>query len=240
MANDNSKGIDNVIKGPWRTTKTITKAKTEKIAVDMLFVEDMAESVMIPMIHSFAENGLDIKKDEFVQEVGFMNEVVKSLVFRHLGYKHPMQDMIKTIMTDLNTEVQLLKKEVSDMKMIYSRLDKAIEKISDVSNSINRMLAVHEEKISQQEEAQIRSEQEINNDIKELHSRISTNNRELMALMSEQHKEQTDKMTKLEIELQGRVGVLEKYRWIIIGGAIVIGWILSKNFMPILHMMASN
>ena len=43
-------------------------------------------------------------------------------------------------MSDLNTEVQLLKKEVSDMKMIYSRLDKAIEKISDVSNSINRML----------------------------------------------------------------------------------------------------
>ena len=83
-------------------------------------------------------------------------------------------------MSDLNTEVQLLKKEVSDMKMIYSRLDKAIEKISDVSNSINRMLTVHEEKISQQEEVQIRTEQEINNDIKELHSRISTNNRELM------------------------------------------------------------
>ena len=99
MADNNSKGVNNVIKGPWRTTKTITKAKTEKIAVDMLFVEDMAESVMIPMIHSFAENGLDIKKDEFVQEVGFMNEVVKSLVFRHLGYKHPMQEMIKTIMT---------------------------------------------------------------------------------------------------------------------------------------------
>ena len=99
MGDDNIKGINNVIKGPWRTTKTITKAKTEKIAVDMLFVEDMAESVMIPMIHSFSENGLDIKKDEFVQEVGFMNEVVKSLVFRHLGYKHPMQQMIKTIMT---------------------------------------------------------------------------------------------------------------------------------------------
>ena len=99
MGDDNIKGVNNVIKGPWRTTKTITKAKTEKIAVDMLFVEDMAESVMIPMIHSFSENGLDIKKDEFVQEVGFMNEVVKSLVFRHLGYKHPMQQMIKTIMT---------------------------------------------------------------------------------------------------------------------------------------------
>ena len=131
-------------------------------------------------------------------------------------------------MSDLNTEVQLLKKEVSDMKMIYSRLDKAIEKISDVSNSINRMLAVHEEKISQQEEVQIRTEQEINNDIKELHSRISTNNRELMALMNAKHKEQKDNMTKLEIELQGRVGVLEKWRWIIIGGSIVAGFIIQK------------
>ena len=99
MADDSTKGVDNVIRGPWRTTKTITKAKSEKVAVDMLFVEDMAESVMIPMIQSFNENGLDIKNDTFVQEVGFMNEVVKSLVFRHLGYKHPMQDLIKNVMT---------------------------------------------------------------------------------------------------------------------------------------------
>ena len=98
MADDSTKGLSNVIKGPWRTTKTITKAKTEKIAIDMLFVEDMAESVMIPMIHSFSENGLDIKTDKFVQEVGFMNEVVKSLVFRHLGYNHPMQGLIESIM----------------------------------------------------------------------------------------------------------------------------------------------
>ena len=129
---------------------------------------------------------------------------------------------------DLHTEIELLKRDVSEMKLIYSRLDKAIEKISDVSNSINRMLAVHEEKISQQEEVQIRSEQEINNDIKELHSRISTNTRELMNLMSEQHKEQTEAMLKLKNELQNRVGVLEKWRWLIIGGSIVAGFIIQK------------
>ena len=98
MADDSTKGVDNVIRGPWRTTKTITKAKSEKVAIDMLFVEDMAEAVMIPMIQSFNENGLDIKNDAFVQEVGFMNEVVKSLVFRHLGYKHPMHELIKNVM----------------------------------------------------------------------------------------------------------------------------------------------
>ena len=136
--------------------------------------------------------------------------------------------MINTTMSDLNTEVQLLKKEVSDMKMIYSRLDKAIEKISDVSNSINRMLAVHEEKISQQEEILIRSDAEFSANVKELHSRITTNTKELMALMSEQHKEQTEAMLKLKSELQNRVGVLEKWRWLIIGGSIVVGFILQK------------
>ena len=129
---------------------------------------------------------------------------------------------------DMYTQIELLKKEVSDMKGIYQRLDTAIIKIGEVSNSIKRMLAVHEEKISQQEEVQLRSEQDTANSIKEIHSRISTTARELTTLMSEQHKEQTDKMTKLEIELRGRVGVLEKWRWLIIGGSIVVGFIAQK------------
>ena len=129
---------------------------------------------------------------------------------------------------DLVTEVELLKREVEDMKVIHGRLDTAIEKITEVSNCINRMLAVHEEKISQQEDVLIRSDAEFSANVKELHSRITTNTKEMMALMSEQHKEQTDKMTKLEIELQGRVGVLEKWRWIIIGGSIVAGFIIQK------------
>ena len=132
--------------------------------------------------------------------------------------------------SDVNTqiELELLKKEIADMKQIHVRLDTAIEKITDFSNCINRLLAVHEEKITQQEDAQQRSVQEFTADIKELHSRITTNTKEMMALMSEQHKEQTDAMTKLKTELQGRVGVLEKWRWLIIGGSIVVGFIAQK------------
>jgi hypothetical protein len=37
----------------------------------------------------------------------------------------------------------------------------------------------------------------------------------------------------LKNDIGSRVGVLEKYRWLIMGGAIVIGWILSKNFLHI-------
>ena len=61
-------------------------------------------------------------------------------------------------MAELETEVELLKKELHDQKRIHDRLDIAIEKLTDVSNSIHRMLAVHEEKLSKQEEAIVDAE----------------------------------------------------------------------------------
>ena len=131
-------------------------------------------------------------------------------------------------MTDLELDVELLKKEVDDMKVIHGRLDTAITKITDVSNCINRMLAVHEERLSQQEESQHRAEQEFTADIKELHSRITSNTKEIMTTASEQHKEHTEAIQRLRDDLQNRVGVLEKWRWIIIGGSIVLGFLIQK------------
>ena len=132
--------------------------------------------------------------------------------------------------SDVNTqiELELLKKEIADMKQIHVRLDTAIEKITDFSNCINRLLAVHEEKITQQEDAQQRSVQECTADIKELHSRITTNTKDMTALMTQQHKEQKDVIDRLKDEISNRVGVLEKWRWIIIGGSIVLGFIIQK------------
>ena len=132
--------------------------------------------------------------------------------------------------SNVNTqiELELLKKEVADMKKIHVRLDTAIEKITDFSNCINRLLAVHEEKITQQEDAQQRSVQEFTADIKELHSRITTNTKEMTALMTHQHKEQKAVIDRLKDEISNRVGVLEKWRWIIIGGSIVLGFIIQK------------
>jgi len=129
---------------------------------------------------------------------------------------------------DLTTEVELLKREVGSMNVIHGRLDTAIEKLTEVSNCINRMLAVHEERLSQQEESQHRAEQEFTSDIKELHSRITTNTKEIMSAATEQHKEHTEAIQKLSDNLHNRVGVLEKWRWIIIGGSIVFGFVIQK------------
>ena len=129
--------------------------------------------------------------------------------------------------TDIELDVELLKKEVSDMKEIHGRLDTAITKITDVSNCINRMLAVHEEKISQQEEVQIRNATEFTNDVKELHSRITTSTKELTELMTKQHYEADAEMRRLRIDITERVGTLEKWKYLVIGGSIVVGFALN-------------
>ena len=138
-------------------------------------------------------------------------------------------------MTELETKVKLLEKEIHDRKGVFQRLDIAIEKLTDVSNSINRMLAVHEEKIARQEEAIFEAEGlietrriELTVKIDELHSRITTNTKEIMNAATQQHKEHTDDIQKLRNDLTTRVGVLEKWRWLIIGGSIVVGFLLHK------------
>ena len=138
-------------------------------------------------------------------------------------------------MAELETKVKLLEKEIHDRKGVFQRLDVAIEKLTDVSNCINRMLAVHEEKIARQEEAIFDAEGlietrriELTVKIDDLHSRITTNTKEIMTAATQQHKEHTDDIQKLRNDLTTRVGILEKWRWLIIGGSIVVGFLLHK------------
>ena len=135
----------------------------------------------------------------------------------------------------METEVELLKKELEDQRKIHDKLDVAIEKLTDVSNSIHRMLAVHEEKITRQEEAIFAAEEQIEVrrgelliKIDELHSRITTNTKEIMTAASAQHQKQNEEIQKIREDINSRVGVLERWRYIIIGGSIVAGFLLHK------------
>jgi len=135
----------------------------------------------------------------------------------------------------LATDVEILKREVADMKLIHGRLDSAITKITDVSNSINRMLAVHEEKLASQEDAIARQEQdtverkrEFEKDVEIIHERIKNTKDDLSNMMSKQHAEQTLAINSIKKDLKDRVGVLERWRWLLIGGCIVVGFALHK------------
>ena len=138
--------------------------------------------------------------------------------------------------TEIKVDIESLRKDIENVNSIQGRLDTAIDKLTDVSSSIKSMLAVHEEKIQRQEKI----DEVIFDKLKDRADEISEVYRELKRDIETSEKRLLIEIKSLKIDIGGRVGMLERYKWLIMGGAIVLGWILSKNFMPIVHMMASN
>jgi len=130
----------------------------------------------------------------------------------------------------LATDVQVLKNEVEQVASVNTKLDNAIDKLTDISSSIKSMLAVHEEKLSKQEDIDkaifnlIESRRvEFDTNYKELHARINKIHKELTDEIEMSEKRLMCEIKTLNSNLDGRIGVFEKYRWIIIGAAIVLG-----------------
>ena len=138
--------------------------------------------------------------------------------------------------TEIKVDIESLRKDIENVNTINGRIDTAIDRLTDVSTSIKSMLAVHEEKITRQEKI----DEVIFDKLKDRAEEISDVYRELKKDVEMSEKRLLIEIKSLKNDIGARVGVLERYRWLILGGAIVIGWILSKNFMPIVHMMASN
>ena len=109
---------------------------------------------------------------------------------------------------DYKTQIALLEKDVFQVTVFLGKLDSAIEKLCDVSTSIKELLAVHDHKLTQQSE--------VNSEIYDM----------IKELKIENHKEHLE--TKLQLDqLAVRIANLEKWKYTIVGGAAVAGFVLS-------------
>ena len=136
--------------------------------------------------------------------------------------------------TDLKVQIEGVKKDVENVSNLNTRLDTAIQKLTDVSTSIKSMLAVHEEKISRQEQI----DDIIFGKLKDRETEIDKVHRELTKEIQSTEKRILIEMKQIKLDLGARVGIIERYKWLIMGGAIVLGWILSTNFKTIIEMMS--
>ncbi len=135
--------------------------------------------------------------------------------------------------TAIKVQIEGLKKDIENVTNLNSRIDSAIEKLTDVSTDIKQMLAVHEEKITRQEQI----DDIIFDKLKERAGEIDTIHRELTKEIQHVEKRLIIEIKQVRLEIGGRVGMLEKYRWLIMGGAIVIGWFIAINGHEILEML---
>ena len=144
----------------------------------------------------------------------------------------------------LKTQVALLEKDAQSAELIHQRLETAIEKLTEITISLKGMLVQQETKLAKAEETDndifitLESRRlEWDNDLKDLHSRITTNSRELREHQVQSESKMLYELRNLRQQLDNRVAVLEKWRWIIVGGSIIIGLMVSNPDSVLMQLL---
>ena len=142
--------------------------------------------------------------------------------------------MAENTHTDIKVQLESLKKDIENVNSIQGRLDTAIDKLTDVSTSIKSMLAVHEEKLQRSESI----DDVIFDKLKDRQREIDNIHKELKDDIELSEKRLLIELKSLKNDINARVGMLEKYKWLILGASIVIGFTLEGNFSQILQMLS--
>lgn len=131
-----------------------------------------------------------------------------------------MSDQLQKLVQD----VAVLKEQNATSGDIHSRLDSAIDKLTDIQSGVKSMLAVHEARIERAEESDVEiqsimenRQETIRDDIQTLHGRITDESKELRSYFTE------------------KLQQLEKTKWIMVGVACALG----ISFSPMANMLTN-
>ena len=113
----------------------------------------------------------------------------------------------------VKTDVEILKRDMELVSALAEKFDIAIDRLTEVSTSVDRMLAVHEVRLENQEQ-----QREI------LHQRISDMKRDI----TDEFRALRDENRKQHNEVNERLSKLEKWRWLVVGMATAVGFLVAQ------------
>lgn len=123
--------------------------------------------------------------------------------------------------------------EVKSLERVVEKLDDSIEKLTDISNNISKLLAVHDQRLNTIEKDTARNE----DDIRELHYKIEGLVKDLSIKIDESMKASAAGHAKIQSAVEekmkgvdGRLTALETWKWWIIGAATAVGYFINKLF----------
>lgn len=128
--------------------------------------------------------------------------------------------------------------ELAVLKNVVTRIDSSIAAMSEVSSNIGKLLAVHEERLNKLE----KDTTTVGLDIRDIHARINTMSKEVIdkleatektleVKIKESNEATGKKLSEVSAEMKKideRVGFLERWKWMVLGGALAIGWVIAK------------
>jgi DNA repair exonuclease SbcCD ATPase subunit len=139
--------------------------------------------------------------------------------------------MSQTIINKVQSDVAELQRNMAQINVLVERMDTTIEKLTELSSNVSKLLAVHEERLEQYEkineklvENAERRRDEIENKIKEVYKEISSLDNKVLTEI----KLFRDERMSCTNETNNKIAKIEKNLAILFGASVVLGYILSN------------
>ena len=88
-----------MIKGPWlaKSGREVKLPDTDVIAMqqDIQFAEELTQSLMVQMIHTMSENGIDVSAKTFIRDMAMVISLVNGSIYRDMGMAHITQKFME-------------------------------------------------------------------------------------------------------------------------------------------------
>lgn len=119
------------------------------------------------------------------------------------------------------------------------RIDIAVEKLTEISGELKAIIAVHEQRLNQQEKDTNvifklleNRRKELDDKINEVYSDMSNKDNSILEHIEQMRKEAVEQHRLLN----DKITKLEKFIWVAIGGGMVMVWVLSyvANYFKIM------
>ena len=84
-----------MIKGPWpeKSGREVKLSDKDVFSLqqDIQFAEELTQSLIVQMIHTMGENGIDVAKKDFIGDMAMVILMVSGSIYRDMGMSHITQ-----------------------------------------------------------------------------------------------------------------------------------------------------
>ena len=87
------------MKGPWpvKSGREVKLPDTDVIEMqqNIQFAEELTQSLMVQMIHTKSENGIDVSAKTFIRDMAMVISLVNGSIYRDMGMEHITQKFME-------------------------------------------------------------------------------------------------------------------------------------------------
>jgi predicted nucleic acid-binding Zn-ribbon protein len=131
---------------------------------------------------------------------------------------------------ELEMKVGLLGKDVEQTDRLCEKLSESIAKIQELNVNIMQMITLHEQRHEQHEKV----ETDLKEDIRDLHDRIDQVERHISARIDALRNDLINHKQQDKGRVPEMLAEIDKYKWMILGAAIAVGWIIGHVDLQVL------